>query len=132
MEERQVSEELKYVLVVDDEPRVLEALRDAMELFGYPVLSATNGEEGLLQFEAYGPAIGVMVIDAQMPIMDGWRLLEAIRKRDPWMPVIFSSGNVDSRLAQKLQADDDRLFMLHKPYTLDELRTHIRLALELP
>lgn len=123
--------ESKYVLVVDDEPRVLEALRDAMELFGYPVLSATNGQEGLTQFEAYGPEVGVLLIDAQMPILDGWGLLEAVRQRDAEVPVIFSSGNVDSRIAQKLQAEDTRLFILHKPYTLEELRTSLELALDL-
>lgn len=100
-----------------------------MQLFGYPILTARDGQEGLEQFVANRSAVGVLLIDAHMPVMDGWELLETVRQENAQVPVIVSSGNADTRLAREAQANDDRLYFLHKPYTLNELKTMLQRVL---
>jgi CheY-like chemotaxis protein len=68
------------VLVVEDDEDSRETLRDAMELAGYRVQTATNGQEALdhLGRLADEPCI-VMLLDLFMPVMDGWEVVDQLR-----------------------------------------------------
>jgi two-component system cell cycle sensor histidine kinase/response regulator CckA len=107
------------VLLVDDEPFVLEAAREALEQLGYRVFTATNGQEALRCLEAYVEEIRVVVTDLVMPEMDGLALIRKIRERWPALPVIASSGLHGSR-AEAARQIGARAF-LHKPYTVEKL-----------
>jgi CheY-like chemotaxis protein len=67
----------KTVLLVTGDPAQAEALRSPLIERGYRVVTAANGAAGLLAAHAERPALAV--VDAQMPVMDGYRMLEVLR-----------------------------------------------------
>jgi signal transduction histidine kinase len=86
----------KLVLLVDDDDDVRRALRPIIELQGHAVIEATNGAEALQRLRSE-PLPQLILLDLQMPVMDGWSLL-AERNRDPLLraiPVIVVSAHDD-------------------------------------
>lgn len=67
------------ILVVDDEPNIVQTLQDRLEMNEYEVVTAGNGREGLQKFEQERP--DVILLDVIMPIMDGHEMLEMLRKQ---------------------------------------------------
>jgi CheY-like chemotaxis protein len=65
------------VLLVEDEEESRESLREILELEGYHVELATNGQEALAKLDHIAPC--VILLDLFMPVMDGWQLLEKLR-----------------------------------------------------
>ena len=86
------------VLVVDDEPRVADIMRDAVIDLGYAVCVAGNGTEALQLVPGYQP--DVVLLDLSMPEMPGDVVLERLREADPGLPVIIVSGNADTERAR--------------------------------
>jgi two-component system response regulator FlrC len=78
------------VLVVEDDPSLREALEDTLELAGYTVKTAQDGEAALGVL-AQGP-VGMVVSDVQMRPMDGHSLLQQIRSRFPQVPVLLMTA----------------------------------------
>ncbi|MGZ3600480.1 MAG: response regulator transcription factor [Ktedonobacterales bacterium] len=77
------------VLVVDDDPAIVDLLRDFLEMEGYSVATAVNGEEALQLVEQ--ESVGCMLLDVMMPAMSGFDLCRRIREtRD--VPILFLSG----------------------------------------
>ncbi|MGZ6308371.1 MAG: response regulator transcription factor, partial [Ktedonobacterales bacterium] len=77
------------VLVVDDDPAIVDLLRDFLEMEGYSVATAMNGEEALQLVEQ--ESVGCMLLDVMMPAMSGFDLCRRIREtRD--VPILFLSG----------------------------------------
>jgi CheY-like chemotaxis protein len=109
------------ILVVDDYDDARGALRDALEERGYAVIEAANGQEALT-FLASRPDANVRLIllDLQMPVMDGWQFLKVLRSyvRLASIPVIVVSAH-----AHRFQAAQDPgvVGCLHAPRELDQL-----------
>lgn len=110
------------ILIVDDEFAILELLEDILADEGFEVVTARNGEEGLLAFEAERPSL--LLMDLMMPVMDGHELLERVRQLDGTTPIIImSAGRSDV-------ADlDGRTQFLPKPFELGNLLGCVRSAL---
>ena len=70
--------DLRKILVVDDEPNIVQTLKDRLEMNDFQVLTATNGKEGLDCALSEQP--DVILLDVIMPIMDGLEMLEALRQ----------------------------------------------------
>jgi two-component system response regulator MprA len=103
------------VLVVDDEPQVRATITEALELEGYVVAQATNGQEAL-SLLAGSP--DVIVLDLWMPVMDGWAFRRAQLASHPQIPVIVLSAlDLTSDRLQELRADA----LVGKPFDLDVL-----------
>jgi DNA-binding response OmpR family regulator len=66
------------ILIVDDEPDLVQTLQDRLEMNGYIIVTASNGKEGLEKAAQEKPDI--ILLDVIMPIMDGLEMLEALRK----------------------------------------------------
>jgi two-component system KDP operon response regulator KdpE len=109
------------VLVVDDEPRILNFLRSKLKVSGYEVLTATNGAEALEQVQAQEPDL--VVLDVLMPKMDGFETLRELRTFSSVSVIILSAKgtNVDKIKGLGLGADD----YLAKPFSPDELLARI-------
>lgn len=77
------------VLVADDEPNLLNLLKDNLEDEGFTVLTAANGEDAFKIWSQNKP--DVVVLDIEMPKMNGWQVLEGIRRAtgDKEIPVIL-------------------------------------------
>lgn len=109
------------VLIVDDEPHILQFLQVKLTASGYEVLSANNGSEALAQVQTQEPDL--LVLDVVMPGMDGFETLKQLRAVSP-VPVIILSAkeaNVDKVKGLKMGADD----YLAKPFNPDELVARI-------
>ena len=85
------------VLIIDDEEPTLEMFSLMLEAYGYKVLSARDGEEGLEIFGARRPDI--VLTDIKMPGLDGIEVLRRIKERDPRAEVIVITGHGDMDLA---------------------------------
>lgn len=90
----------KTVLVIEDDHDIRETFRQLLEMEGYKVAVACNGQEGLDILKRIG-APGVILLDLMMPVMNGWEFL-AVQKEDPALkdiPVVIvtaSGGDQDS------------------------------------
>jgi two-component system, LuxR family, response regulator FixJ len=81
----------QVILIVDDDEAVRESLRRLMESEGFAVYAFSNGHD--LLNEASLPAIGCLVVDYQMPAMNGLELVSALRGRGVSSPAILFTGN---------------------------------------
>lgn len=88
--------ENKKILVVEDEAPMLTVLKEKLELEGFNVLTATNGEEGLLEVKNGKPDL--VLLDILMPVMDGITMLKKMRETDYGreIPVIVLTNLFDA------------------------------------
>ena len=75
------------VLVIDDDPDMRQVLSDFLQRGGYRVVEAANGQEGI--FAAQSEPIDAVILDKEMPGMNGLDVLSFFRHRCPGLPIIF-------------------------------------------
>lgn len=116
---------IAHILVIDDEPQILRALRTILTAHRYRVSIARNGEEGLALAAAEQPDI--IVLDLGLPDMDGIQVCEQLRQWTQVPIIILSVRNEESAKVKALDkgADD----YLVKPFGTEELLARIRVAL---
>lgn len=78
------------VLVIDDEPFILELVREFLQSLGHEVETCQSGEEGLARFSAMAPR--VVLLDIKMPGMSGLDVLRRIREKDSEVGIIMISA----------------------------------------
>jgi PAS domain S-box-containing protein len=115
------------VLLVEDEEGVRRVARRALELHGYRVLEATNGQEALALAAAH--PIRVMITDVMMPGMLGPALVREVRRSLPDLPVLYMSGHSDEVVREGLL--DPSVPFLPKPFTPSQLVASTRQLLDL-
>ena len=103
------------VLVVDDEETVRGAAKTVLEAHGYRVMQAADGTEALAIFAKNSAGIAVVLTDLMMPLMDGVVLIHALRKMQPGLPIIASTGLGEKTRLAELQAMNVKA-VLNKPY----------------
>jgi two-component system, OmpR family, response regulator MprA len=115
------------ILVVDDERAVRESLQRALELEGYAVQLAGDGEEALERLAEASPA-DAAILDVLMPGIDGLEVCRRLRARGNTVPVLMltARAEVDSRVAGLDAGADD---YLPKPFALAELLARLRALL---
>jgi len=114
------------VLVVDDEDAVADLLVDALHLGGYRSLRAKDGMDALRILREEAPDL--MLLDINMPVMDGFELLERIRAKGDQTPVLFLTARQDRHDTTRgfvLGADD----YITKPFGLEELLLRVAAVL---
>jgi CheY-like chemotaxis protein len=102
------------VLVVDDEPALCQALRMILELEGHHVATATDGVSALTEAARTPPA--VVLLDLQMPGMDGVQTQAALRAQLPTVPIVFMTAN---HRVWQAAADHHAAGALPKPFDVD-------------
>ncbi len=122
---------MKYILVVDDEPDILETIVDSLEIEFDPkevvIEKANNGVEALKMINA-DPKYDLIVTDLNMPEMDGIELTENIRKIELKTPVIVFTGHGDLEEKQRLNSLGVTA-MVKKPY-VEELIAEVSNSLK--
>ena len=119
----------RTVLAVDDESTVLALARDILEMHGYRVLTARNGEEALRVFRDHTGEIDLVLLDLTMPVMGGRDCFRHLKKIDPRVRVLVSSGFSAEGTASELM-DEGALAYVQKPYDVDALARIVRQAIE--
>jgi putative two-component system response regulator len=118
-------EEKSIILVVEDDPAMMIALRDILEGEGYAVITASDGRSALQAIDAELPAL--ILSDISMPVMDGIELFEEVRKRPhtAGIPFIFltARGTSEDVFAGKSLGADD---YITKPVTSQQLVSVVR------
>jgi DNA-binding response OmpR family regulator len=116
----------RRILVIDDEPQMLLGLRDNLELDGYEVLTAADGEEGLAKALSTQPDL--VILDLMLPRKSGFDVCRELRARAVGTPIVMltaRSQETDKVLGLELGADD----YLTKPFSIAELLARIRAVL---
>jgi two-component system alkaline phosphatase synthesis response regulator PhoP len=116
---------VKTVLVVDDEPGIIEIARDYLEHAGFGVITATDGPSALTAIRVRKP--DVLVLDLGLPGMDGLDVARAVR-HDSSLPIIMLTARddeLDRVLGLEIGADD----YVTKPFSPRELVARIRAIL---
>lgn len=117
----------KVIAIVDDDASVRAALGGLLRSFDFAVRTCASGQE-LLE-AVWLSEISCVVTDVSMPDLDGFELCEAIRAREPSMPVIFMTAFFEPRDVQRRDAAEAAC-ILQKPFTGSELVHCIHRALQ--
>ncbi len=122
---RNIMSETKKILVIEDEPQILEFLSIALSINGYEVITASNGAEGL-EF-ALAKLPDLIISDIMMPEMDGYQVLEAVRANPqtaniPMLMLTARTDKNDVRQGMNLGADD----YITKPFDIEDLLSSIK------
>ena len=80
------------ILLVEDQPEVLEVTRSMLQSLNYRVLTAVNGKEGVDVYRSNREAISLVLTDMVMPELNGLEMLEVLKKVDPEMRTVMMSG----------------------------------------
>ncbi|WP_279341600.1 PAS domain-containing protein [Geothrix sp. SG200] len=116
------------ILLVDDEPAVLQTIGAALASMGLDIVTAEDGLAAVARLEAAPEAIDLVLMDLTMPRMDGRDAFEAMRRIRPDLRVILSSG-YNEQESTRLLLGRGLAGFLQKPYTLDDLRAALQKAL---
>jgi CheY-like chemotaxis protein len=125
----QMSGGTETILLVEDEPSVLNLLRVSLAQQGYKVLSAESPHFALEVCERHPETIHLLLTDVMMPGMSGKALAERIRTLRPGIRVLFMSGYT-AEIMKKNGAAPKDLHLLQKPFSNADLALHVREALD--
>jgi len=114
------------ILVIEDEPKVAEALQEGLEAEHYEVTVVHTGEDGF--YEASARAFDLIVLDLMLPGRDGLEVLQTLRRQDVQTPVLILTAKdaVEDRVTGLDKGADDYLV---KPFAFPELLARIRALL---
>lgn len=121
--EKTFSEE-KIILIADDEIMLRDLLGDLLESHGYHVIKVHNGAEALLVLTEE-IKVDLMIIDFNMPVMNGLDCIKQIRKIGLTVPVILSTGSLPSNYLEEIE-EQNITSIVNKPYEFDDMLKTIR------
>jgi two-component system, cell cycle sensor histidine kinase and response regulator CckA len=124
-EDEEASASAATVLVVEDNDMVRKLAVRVLGQMGFQVLEAVDGVEALEVFQEHRDRIQVVLCDVTMPRMGGWETLAALRRIDPELPVILTSGYDEASASEGRHRDRPDAFV-EKPWQLDGLRNVLR------
>jgi nitrogen-specific signal transduction histidine kinase/ActR/RegA family two-component response regulator len=117
------------VLLVEDEEVVRNLSKEILETYGYSVLVAANGREGLSLGKEFQGPIDLVITDVIMPLMSGPEMAEGLRMSRPDTRVLFMSGFTDEAIVHHGVLDEN-VFFLQKPFSPEALASKTREVLD--
>ncbi len=123
-----VEQKKETILLVEDEPVVLNLLHHMLSREGYLVLTAADGVAGLDVSRSYPHPIDMLLSDVQMPRMNGIQLAQHIASERPETRTVLISGHMEEQLRDLARPTD----FLRKPFVPKELLAKIREVLDRP
>ena len=119
----------KRILIVDDDPEIIEVVRTALEAKGYQMVVARDGNQGLAMAEHDHPDL--VILDMMMPKRSGFLVLEKLRQLESPVKVIMITANEGSRHKQYAEMLGVNEY-LRKPFAMDKLLDCVQRLLALP
>ena len=114
----------KRILIIDDDQEITESMRLTLEMRGYEVFNATDGNQGLLMTEQKKPDL--IILDMMMPKRSGFLVLENLRRSLPIpirvIMITANEGNRHKSYAETLGVDD----YIRKPFPMDRLLASVK------
>lgn len=120
-----MTESRKKILIADDEESIHLLYKEEFEEEGYEVHSVLSGEEAIKLFESLQPDL--VILDINMPGMDGIEVLRQMKQKRPSVPVILSSAYPEYKQDLASWASDDYIV---KSFNLDDLKASVRRHLQ--
>lgn len=117
------------ILLVDDEPMVLEVSQELLEMLGYTVVSAKGGREAVELYQEYSDNIDMVILDLIMPDRGGEETYYQLKELNPQVKVLLSSGDSIDRQAPEILNQGCDGF-IQKPFEMRELSRRIREILD--
>jgi DNA-binding NtrC family response regulator len=108
------------ILLVDDEPSIIQIMEGALRFYGYRVFVASKGKEAVEVYRENWENISVVVLDRTLPDVPGEAVLESLAAVNPGLKMIFTSGYSMDPEIQALLAQGGHVF-LPKPFGIKEL-----------
>ncbi len=124
-----MSNEIKHILCIEDEPDMIELIRLILSRHGFEVIGANGGVEGARMIPEVMPDL--VLLDIMMPDLDGWEVYQQIKANDktkdiPVIVVTAKAQNIDKVLGLHIAKVDD---YIAKPFTPDELLASVQKVL---
>lgn len=117
------------ILIVDDEVKIVQGLKDFFNAKNYHVLTANHGQEAMVVYEQFQKNIDIILLDVMMPVMDGYETLTYLRGKSQSLPIVMltaKSQPEDELKGFDLDADD----YIAKPFLPSLLLARIERILE--
>jgi len=111
------------ILLVDDDDLVQTAVSAQLRRLGHSIVMAENGREAVDKVES-GLQVDLVLLDIDMPVLDGTQALPLLRALRPDLPVIIETGNLGEKAEQIISAYQD-VALLVRPFSLAELKAAI-------
>ncbi len=135
-EEKPMKEEIEElqggsetILLVEDEESIREFVASILEEYGYEVLKAANGEEGLSISKKHNESIHLLLSDIRMPKMSGPKLAKELTINHPETKALFISGHTDDDNIRK-EISESKAGFLQKPFSYSSLINKVRKILD--
>lgn len=110
----------ELILVVDDEPAIRETTQALLETYGYKVLTATDGIDGIARYAEHQQKIRAVLLDLMMPSFNGFSLISVLPKMNPQVNLVAMSGLKSNEAIAREKSNRVQAF-LAKPFTTQEL-----------
>lgn len=111
----------KTILVIEDDPHVLSTVVKQLKYFGYEVITASDGMDGMKKLEAGG--YDLVLTDIVMPYISGVGVVTALKEKMPHIPVIAMTGYGKEPQSAAMEKKAD--IVLAKPIKMADLKAHI-------
>ena len=112
------------ILIVDDEPLILQYCQEMIKSLGFSVIAAATAEEAIQIYQKYNQEIDIAILDMVMPKMNGLQLFGVLQAINPEIKTIITTGYaLDSRISEIIVRNSHQY--LKKPYTRDQLANSI-------
>ena len=118
----------ELILVVDDEASIVEITRQTLEAYGYRAIVADDGARAVGLFAQHRQEVKAVLTDVMMPVMDGVALIAALRRIEPGLPIIATSGQAGADLVGRMK--EQKVAFLPKPFSAEAMLTLLKRILE--
>ena len=127
--EKEIRKGSETILVVDDDPSILELVEEMLGRYGYKTIVARSGEAALAMYRDEKDRIDLIILDLNMPGMGGHKCLEELVKRYPKVKILISSGYSPNGTVRQTLKSGARGY-LGKPYQISDMLNKIRELLD--
>ena len=117
---------MKKILLVDDEPMVIQALKDRLTAEGFAIDSAGDGQEALTKVLKFKP--NLILLDIIMPKLDGISVLKRLKTSDETknIPVIILSNLYDDQKMEEILKTNNTDYLIKVEHSLNDIVNHVK------
>ena len=111
------------IMLIDDEESMLALIRTTLENYHYRVLTAASGPEAVVRLAEKTADVSLVITDVEMPFMDGFATIKALRKIKPDLKIVIATGSKQEKAVTSRGIQTDGF--IYKPFTTEKLLTTV-------